>query len=506
MVRETGRNARRRIGRDGGRDSGRNAARKARASAWRSGRGGHGRGGAGDGRATYRKVLAEPRFRVLFVTRSLVIAADTLRMVALSVLVYARTQSPLLAAVAFGAGFVPQVAGGALLGALADRMRPRLLVAGVFAANAAAAGLLGLADPPVAVALAVVAVVACAAPLMSGAVFRVMAEVLPGERYVLGRSLVVVSSSVAQLAGLAFGGVAVAGLGARRALLVACGVYAVAAVLVRVRLEDLPPAQPHPPAGPGTPGASPAADSSPAAPPSPASSSSPAASSSSAAPSSSSPSARTGEGAGHPGRRGAVLAASWSVNRLLLRDRAVRALLLAQCLPAACAAGAEGLLIPYARVRGYGEGTGAFLLACLPAGMLAGTVVVGRVLGAAARERLVVPLMLAVGMPLLPLAAGLPAVAAGALLAVAGAGSAYEVGLQRRFVDAVPPPVRGQAFGVLSTGLMTVQGVGPMVFGAVAEATGVGAAIASAGAATVAVVLWLRGALAATTPSAAAPS
>nr|BFE36658.1 MFS transporter [Actinomadura rugatobispora] len=390
------------------------------------------------GRATYRRVLAEPRFRVLFATRSLAIAADTLRMVALSVLVYARTGSPMLAAVAFGIGFLPQVVGGALLGALADRLRPRPLVAGVYALEAVVAAVLALADPPVAAALVLVAVVACVTPVMSGAVYRVAAEVLPGEQYVLGRSLMMIAASVAQLLGLAFGGVAVAALGPQRALLVACGVYAVAAVLVRVTLGDLPP--------------SPAA----------------------------------GE------RRGAVLGASWAANRRLLGDRAVRVMLLAQCLPVAFAAGAESLLIPYAQVRGHGEGTGAFLLACLPVGMMAGNVVAGRMLAAATRERLVVPLMVLLGLPLLPLAADVPLAAAAALLLVTGTGYAYELGIQRRFVDAVPESARGQAFGLLSTGMMTLQGLGPVLFGAVAEVAGVGAAIASAGAVTVAVALCLR--------------
>ena len=38
-----------------------------------------------------RRVFADPIFRLLFTTRSVAIAADTLRMLALSVLVYAAT-------------------------------------------------------------------------------------------------------------------------------------------------------------------------------------------------------------------------------------------------------------------------------------------------------------------------------------------------------------------------------------------------------------------------------
>ncbi|MFF5259603.1 MFS transporter [Actinomadura viridis] len=395
------------------------------------------------GHGSYREILGEPRFRVLFVTRSLVIAADTLRMVALSVLVYGRTGSPLLAAVAFAIGFLPQVAGGALLGSLADRMRPRPLVAGVYALSAAVAAALVLLDPPVAVSLALVAVVACVTPVVSGAVNRLVAEVLPGEGYVLGRSLMMIAASAAQLLGLAFGGVAVAGMGPRYALLATCAAYALAAVLVQVLMEDMPPAPPQEGGGPGV----------------------------------------------------SFLKASRAVNRRLLGHREVRVMLLAQWLPVAFVAGAESLLIPYARVRGYPDGAEAVLLACVPAGMMAGNLVAGRMLAPATRERLVVPLMVVFGAPLLPLAAVLPVGAAAALLAVTGAGFAYELGIQRRFVEAVPEGARGQAFGLLSTGVMTLQGVGPVVFGGLAEVAGVGWSVAAAGAATMLTALWLRGGL-----------
>src|SRR5581483_7663722 len=79
-------------------------------------------------RASYREVLANPRFRVLIGSRLLAIAADTLRTVALSVLVFATTNSPLLAALTYGIAFLPQALGGVLLGALADRVRPRELI------------------------------------------------------------------------------------------------------------------------------------------------------------------------------------------------------------------------------------------------------------------------------------------------------------------------------------------------------------------------------------------
>lgn len=80
-------------------------------------------------RATYREVLAEPRFRLLFSTRTVAITADALRITTFSVLVFSVTGSALLSALAFGIGFIPQLFGSLLLGSLADRLPPRALIA-----------------------------------------------------------------------------------------------------------------------------------------------------------------------------------------------------------------------------------------------------------------------------------------------------------------------------------------------------------------------------------------
>jgi MFS family permease len=392
-------------------------------------------------RVTYREVLADPRFRLLFATRSLAIAADTLRIVALSVLIFAVTGSPLLAAVAYGAGFLPQAAGGTLLGALADRLRPRPLITAGYALEAATAVVLALAGLPAGASLALVAAVATLTPLVGGASSRLIAETLSGDAYVLGRSLANIAAAAAQLIGLAAGGAVVAALGARHALLVTSACYLVAAVAVRARLPGLPaPARP----------------------------------------------------AGGPV---SMLRQSWTVNRQLLADPAVRILLLATWLPPAFITAAESLIVPYAAQQGFPAGSPGLLLACVPVGMIAGDFTVGRFLRPATRERLTIPLMMAAGLPLLAFTAGPPLPAAAALLAVAGVGPAYLLGIQRRFLDAAPAPVLGQAFGLLSTGLMTFQGAGPALFGAVAQITSAGLAMALAGTAVIVTALGLLPAL-----------
>jgi predicted MFS family arabinose efflux permease len=388
--------------------------------------------------ATYRQVLAEPRFRLLFLTRSLAIGADTLRTVALSVLIFAITRSPLLAAITYGVAFLPQAIGGTLLGAMADRVRPRPLITAGYGLEAAAAAALALAGLPAGGSLALVAALATLTPVFGGASGRLIAETLSGDAYVLGRSLANIAASASQLLGLAAGGATVAALGARHALLVTAACHLVAAAATWARLPDLPAtAQP---AGP---------------------------------------------------RRGSVLRQSWAVNRQLITDPAVRILLLATWLPPALLTGAESLIVPYAAQHHFAAGAPGLMLACVPAGMIAGDFAAGRLLRPATRERLTIPLMMLAGLPLLAFAAGPSLPAAAGLLAVTGIGPAYILGIQRRFLAAVPAPVLGQAFGLLTTGLMTFQGAGPALFGTATQIIPPGQAMALAGAATVITALGL---------------
>jgi hypothetical protein len=84
---------------------------------------------------------------------------------------------------------------------------------------------------------------------------------------------------------------------------------------------------------------------------------------------------------------------------------------------------------------------------------------------------------------------------AAALLFVAGAGFSYALGVQRPFLEALDPSIRGQGFAVLTTGLMTLQGVGPLVLGLVAQYVSTAAAmvVSGLGTATVGVVWWSTG-------------
>ncbi|MGW4892246.1 MFS transporter [Kitasatospora sp. NPDC004240] len=385
-------------------------------------------------RTTYKEVLAEPGFRLLFLTRSVAITADSLRISAFSVLVFTTTGSPFLSAVSFGAGFLPQMFGTVLLGSLADRLPPRALIAGGYLLEGATALALALLPLPIAANLALVALVALLTPLFHGASGRLVAHWLTGDAYVLGRSLNSMAASAAQLAGLAVGGATVAALGTRQAIAVGAVLHLAAAAAARLGLPGLRP---------------------------------------------------EGQPAGSPARASLHGAAT------LLRTRGSRRLLLAQWLPAASAAGAEGLVIAYAGQHHFATGTYALLMACLPVGMLGGDLIVGRLLRPQVRERLVVPLAAVTGLPLLAFAADPEAATSAVLLLLAGTGFAYALGLQRAFLDCLPADTQGQAFGLLHSGTMTLQGIGPVCFGVLATAVGTGTAMASAGAAALLTTGWI---------------
>ncbi|MEU4116954.1 MFS transporter [Kitasatospora sp. NPDC028055] len=393
-------------------------------------------------RVGYRQLLAVAPYRVLLCGYGLGTVAESLRAVALSVLVLTATGSTVLGALAYGISFIPQVIGSGLFGNVADRVQPARLIGLGYLLEGATAVVLVLVALPYWAVLALVAAVAATTPVSQGATGRAVAEVLPGAAYVPGRSLLNVVSSGAQLLGLGCGGLAVAALGARRALLVTALAH-LAAGLWAARLGPLPLPVPRPTGG-----------------------------------------RRSGVGgrrSGVGGRRSTV-GGSWAENGRLLADRRVRLLLLVRWLPPAFATGAESLVLPYVRDRGLSTGTGGVLLACLPIGMLVGNTVLGRFVRTGTVERSVLPLLAVLGAPLLAFAVpGLPVALGGVLLIAVGVGFCYSLGLQRPFLAAVPERSRGQAFGLQSTGLMTAQGLSPVAAGLIAEAMTTGRSVAVMG-------------------------
>ena len=79
-------------------------------------------------RAAFRDVFAVREFRAVWFSEILSVAGDRLALVALTLLVYDRTRSPLLTALAYASGYLPWIIGGLFLAGLADRYPRRAVM------------------------------------------------------------------------------------------------------------------------------------------------------------------------------------------------------------------------------------------------------------------------------------------------------------------------------------------------------------------------------------------
>ncbi len=383
-------------------------------------------------RPTYGSLLRARGVTPLFGLSLTTVLGMSLQILALSVVVYRQTGSALWSSAAFAAGFLPQLLGGTFLTSLADRLPAKRLLATGAAVRAADAGVLALAHVPPGIAIAVVAVVAVVQPVPSAAQFALVARLLTGETYVLGRSVFNLISSGGQLAGLAAGGAVVAGLGPSAAFGVAAAVQTLGLVGA-LALPDL--------------------------------------------------------------YRPAVTASRWHLgdtwrgNADLLADRTIRRILLSWWLPTTLLVAAESLVVAYVGEQGDSASSTGILLAAFPAGAAVGDLLVGRFLPARWRRRSVPWLFGLVGIALLPLAWHPSVAVVAGCLALASAGGAYQLGGQQAFLDAVPEQRQGLAFGLVGTGIMGSQGVGPVVAGGVADLVGAGVTVTGLGVAVL--VVWL---------------
>src|SRR5215469_13202480 len=164
--------------------------------------------------ATFHSVFAVGEFRALWVSQTLSEAGDRIALVALTLLVFSRTRSPLLSAVAYAAGYVPWVIGGLLFCGLGDRL-PRREV--MVACDAIRAVLVAVMLIPQIRLAGLLYLTALAQAPFEAARSAILPDILTGQRYALATAVMQTSFRIAMVAGAAIGGVTVAFIGARPA-------------------------------------------------------------------------------------------------------------------------------------------------------------------------------------------------------------------------------------------------------------------------------------------------
>jgi Transmembrane secretion effector len=391
---------------------------------------------AGEGRATYTALFGIREFRALFTAHVVSMLGTVVAEVALTVLVFARTGSPALAALTFTVGFLPYLFGGALLGGLVERVPPRRTL--VVCDLASALCFVAMAAPglPVWALLVIDFGAGLIAPVFGGTRAALMPKTIGGgAQFVLGRASMRMVAQGSQVLGFAMGGLLLAVVGARTALIVDAGSFVASAVLLRIGLRAHQAVAPQ--------GVSLVRDS----------------------------------------LRGL---------RAVLGLRPVRRLVLLRWLIPTCAVAPEALGVPYVHAHGGSQRLIGVYLAMIPAAMVTSDLFAARLLTPQWQRRIVVPAALATAIPLLAFAFRPGIGVAMALLVVVGLGYSHGLALDSLLLATVPPQLQARALGVDQAGLMFLQGLGFGVWGGVAEVLPLQWAIALAGGCGVAVVLLLR--------------
>ncbi len=193
-------------------------------------------------RATFLDVFAVREFRFLWSSELLSTIGDRLALVALTLLVYDRTKSPLLAAATFAAGYLPWVIGGLFLAELADRYPRRSVMVFCDAARAVLVAAMLLPHLPLLALVALLFAVTMFAPPFESARASITPDILHGERYVLGTAVLQTTLLTGEVLGAAAGGVAVAFLGVRRSLGIDAATFVLSGLLIAVGTRARPAA------------------------------------------------------------------------------------------------------------------------------------------------------------------------------------------------------------------------------------------------------------------------
>jgi MFS family permease len=342
------------------------------------------------------------------------VAGDQLARVALTLLVFDRTRSPLLAAVTFAASIVPMFVGGLTLSGLADRLPRREIMIVCDLVRAALVVVMAIPGVGVGVLIGLLVLVTMTSAPFTSARAALYPDILSGDRYVLGTAVTLTTIQFAQVIGFAAGGAAVGLFGVRTSLLVDAGTFLASALITRIWVRARPRA-------------------------------------------------RTGTLTHRASPWGIVAGL-----RLVFADSALRTPMLFGWL-AAFYNVPEGVCAPLAASLGGGAVTVGLILAAAALGASVGALSFSRLVSPVKRRRSMAPLAAAACavLALFVFHPSLPSVLA--ILLVSGLFDCYQTSANSAFVSATPPSQRSQAFGIAQGGMSLGQGSAMVLAGAASQ-------------------------------------
>ena len=365
-------------------------------------------------RVTFREVFAVREFRSLWAAALLSLIGDQIAIVALTWLVFDRTDSPLLSGATYAISFLPWILGGPLLSGLADRLPRRDVMVACDVVRAVLLCAMAVPGTPLWALCGLLFLTELCSPPFSAARAALLPDVLPGDLYVVGTAIGNITNQVGQVAGFAVGGLLVAVIDTPVLLALNALTFAVSAVVIARRVTHRPAAR------------------------------------------------------AERGSAGSLLQDARTGFALVLGRRDLRVLAgmgwlcVFYVVP-------EGLAVPYAAELGGGSTAAGLLLAAIPCGAALGGIAFSRLVRPARRLALMGPLAVATCAPLVVFAVRPGLVLSLVLLTASGAACAYQLAANAAFVAAVPPEERGTAFGLVQAVMSVGQGLAIIAAGAAAQ-------------------------------------
>ncbi|MEU8225202.1 MFS transporter [Kribbella sp. NPDC048915] len=393
---------------------------------------------------SYRAVLRVPGLRAVYAAHTVSMLGTVGAQVALSILIFERTGSPLLSALVLVCSFLPYAVSGLLLSSVTDRFPARrvLVICDLLSATCVACML--IPGMPVGGLLALLLGTGAIAPIFAGARAAGLAQLLPPDLFPVGRSLLRAIAQVTVMTGFAVGGLAVAAIGATALLVVEVATFVLSAVLIGLGTPFTPPGE----------------------------------------------------------RVGSTVRDSLSGLRVIFAHPRLRALIPLCWVAAAFSSLPDGLAVAYTAQVGTAAAAAGALFTGYAVGGVLGELVVAR-FTPSVRRRLVVPLLLVSQLPAIAFVAVPPVPVAAVLLAISGAGFAFNQGIDPLILQHADPAYRGRLFTVQGSGMMAIQGVSIALGGVVGSFVAPNLTIAAAGVlGTVITLLLARQALSSEPPPA----
>lgn len=387
-------------------------------------------------RAGFTDVFRVGEFRALWLAYLASVVGDQLALVAVTVLVYQRTRSPLLAALAYSAGFLPWALGGVALSRLADKYRRRAVMVACDSARVVIVAIMAVSGMPLLVMVLLLACVTLLDSPFRAARSAMLPDVLSGDHYVMATATMQITNRIGRTVGFGVGGAVVAVVGAREALLIDAGTFALSALVVRLGVRSRPV---H-------------------------------------------PKERTHERVN-------------IVRKVFGNPRLRTIMLLGWMVP--FYAVPEGVAAPYAHMLHGGATATGLVLASGPAGGIVGTLAFSRLVEPERRLRWMAPMAVCTPAVLCLCFAAPPLAASLIIFAASTTCSSYQLAANAAFVIAVPPSWRGHAYGLANSGINVGQSAWFAAAGAAASAVSPAVVIGASGligtvvAATLAVA-WRR--------------